>query len=176
MSTTVSTPHNPTHSPREQYLDVYQQEHERTMRVLRAYPRDKGELKPHPKLKTARELAWQFVLEQGLVEKALTTGFDFTKKMISPAAPASFDEVLVAFETTHKKVAGLIQQLRDDEMYDTVQFPTGPGRIGEMTRAQFLWFILHDQIHHRGQFSVYLRLADGKVPSIYGPSADEPWM
>ena len=30
-------------------------------------------------------------------------------------------------------------------------------------------------VHHRGQFSVYLRMADGKVPSIYGPSADEPW-
>jgi uncharacterized damage-inducible protein DinB len=30
--------------------------------------------------------------------------------------------------------------------------------------------------HHRGQLSVYLRLADGKVPSIYGPTADEPWM
>jgi uncharacterized damage-inducible protein DinB len=36
--------------------------------------------------------------------------------------------------------------------------------------------MLCDQIHHRGQFSVYLRMADGKVPSIYGPSLDEPWM
>ena len=39
----------------------------------------------------------------------------------------------------------------------------------------FLWMILCDQIHHRGQFSIYLRMADGKVPSIYGPTADEPW-
>ena len=39
-----------------------------------------------------------------------------------------------------------------------------------------LWGILMDSIHHRGQFSVYLRMAGGKVPSIYGPSADEPWM
>ena len=37
------------------------------------------------------------------------------------------------------------------------------------------WFLLHDQIHHRGQFSIDLRMADGKVPSIYGPTADEPW-
>jgi uncharacterized damage-inducible protein DinB len=35
--------------------------------------------------------------------------------------------------------------------------------------------MLHDQIHHRGQFSVYLRMVGGKVPSIYGPSGDEPW-
>ncbi|MBI1806965.1 MAG: hypothetical protein HYR76_07940, partial [Ignavibacteria bacterium] len=31
-------------------------------------------------------------------------------------------------------------------------------------------------VHHRGQLSVYLRIVDAKVPSIYGPSADEPWM
>ena len=35
--------------------------------------------------------------------------------------------------------------------------------------------MLWDQIHHRGQLSVYLRMAGGSVPSIYGPSADEPW-
>jgi uncharacterized damage-inducible protein DinB len=27
--------------------------------------------------------------------------------------------------------------------------------------------------HHRGQLTVYLRLNDAPVPSIYGPSADE---
>jgi uncharacterized damage-inducible protein DinB len=34
---------------------------------------------------------------------------------------------------------------------------------------------LHDQIHHRGQLTVHLRMAGGRVPSIYGPSKDEPW-
>jgi uncharacterized damage-inducible protein DinB len=38
--------------------------------------------------------------------------------------------------------------------------------------SQFLWFILFDAIHHRGQLSAYLRPMGGKVPSIYGPSAD----
>ena len=35
-------------------------------------------------------------------------------------------------------------------------------------------FVLNHVIHHRGQLSVYLRLNDVPVPSIYGPSADEP--
>jgi len=39
-----------------------------------------------------------------------------------------------------------------------------------------MWFMLLDSIHHRGQLSVYVRMAGGKVPSIYGPSADEPWV
>jgi uncharacterized damage-inducible protein DinB len=47
--------------------------------------------------------------------------------------------------------------------------------MGEISRINWVWFLLHDQIHHRGQLSVYLRMADGKVPAIYGPSGDEPW-
>jgi uncharacterized damage-inducible protein DinB len=35
--------------------------------------------------------------------------------------------------------------------------------------------MLLDAVHHRGQLSIYLRLMEAKVPSIYGPSADEPW-
>ena len=48
-------------------------------------------------------------------------------------------------------------------------------KLGDWRRIDILWFLLHDQIHHRGQFSVYLRMAGGQVPSIYGPSGDEPW-
>jgi uncharacterized damage-inducible protein DinB len=33
---------------------------------------------------------------------------------------------------------------------------------------------LFDAIHHRGQLSVYIRPMGGRVPSIYGPSADDP--
>jgi uncharacterized damage-inducible protein DinB len=47
--------------------------------------------------------------------------------------------------------------------------------MGDVRRQDFLWMMLNDMIHHRGQFSVYLRMAGGKVPSIYGPSKDEPW-
>jgi uncharacterized damage-inducible protein DinB len=30
-------------------------------------------------------------------------------------------------------------------------------------------------VHHRGQLSVYLRLNDVPLPSMYGPTADESW-
>jgi uncharacterized damage-inducible protein DinB len=44
--------------------------------------------------------------------------------------------------------------------------------ISEQPAGQFLWFILFDAIHHRGQLSAYLRPMGGAVPAIYGPSAD----
>jgi uncharacterized damage-inducible protein DinB len=34
-------------------------------------------------------------------------------------------------------------------------------------------FVLNHNVHHRGQLTVYLRLAGASVPALYGPSADE---
>ena len=91
MSTTTETaPSRSTQtppSPKQQFLDAYEQEHGKTLRVLLAYPKDKVELQPHPKSKNARNLAWMFVLEQGAMEKALTTGFDLSGPPNFPPAP-----------------------------------------------------------------------------------------
>ena len=162
-------------NPRDQYLGIYDTEHAKTVKVLRAYPRDKAELRPHPKARSARELAHTFVFEQRMIEKALTTGFDWKNPSRAPETPDSLDAILEAFEKGHRHVRGLVSGLRNEELIETVQFPIGPGRIGDHTKIDFLWMMLHDQIHHRGQFSVYLRMAEGKVPAIYGPSLDEPW-
>ena len=42
------------------------------------------------------------------------------------------------------------------------------------TVGGLLWIALFDVIHHRGQLSSYIRPMGGRVPSIYGPSGDEP--
>ena len=161
--------------PKEQFLDSYEREHEKTMRLLRAYPKDKVELKPHPKAKSARELAWMFPMETVGAEKALTGGFDWSQRPSFPPAPDSYEEIVELKEKGHRRIVELVRGMREDELFQTVQFPAGPKKMGEFPRLQFLWMMLCDEIHHRGQFSVYLRMADGKVPSIYGPSLDEPW-
>ncbi len=163
-------------SPKEQFLQAFEKEHETTMRVLHAYPVEKENLRPHPKAKTARELAWMFALEQGMQEKGLTAGFDWTKPPQMPPAPDSFATVLAAIEQGHKRLGDLVRGMSDAALLETLKFFVAPKQLGDVPKIQFVWFVLCDQIHHRGQFSVYLRMADGKVPSIYGPSLDEPWM
>ena len=165
-------------SPKQQFLDAYEREHKTTMRVLRAYPADKLDLQPHPKLKSARELAWIFVIERYLSIRVYHDAFKDAAPGQGggpPPAPASWDELLSTLEKAHAEFGDLIRSTPDAEMNRKVKFFTGPKTMGDYTRLEWCWFVLCDQIHHRGQFSVYLRIAGGKVPSIYGPSGDEPW-
>jgi len=164
-------------TPKEQFLDSYENEHATTMRVLRAYPEDKLDLKPHAMCKSARELAWVFFNERGLGTKVFNKKFaEIATSGPMPSAPESWGELLAALEKAHKDFGDLVRSTSDDGMLENVTFFTGPKQTGEMTRLRLVWFLLMDQIHHRGQFSIYLRMAGGKVPSIYGPTADEPWM
>ncbi|HEY5610142.1 MAG TPA: DinB family protein [Thermoanaerobaculia bacterium] len=162
---------------KERFLAVYDKEHATTMRVLRAFPPDKSDLRPHPKTKTARELAWVFVLERLLGTKVWHD--EFAKSAPSgtpPEPPREWTELLEVFEKAYQDFRDLIRAAPDEKLDEKVHFFTAPKTMGEISRIDWLWFLLSDEIHHRGQFSVYLRMADAKVPSIYGPSADEPWM
>jgi uncharacterized damage-inducible protein DinB len=165
-------------SPKQQFLDSYDREHAITMKILRAYPKEKLDLRPSPKIKTARELAWVFAQECGLGAKLWND--EFAKGVPSggstPKAPENWNDLLTAIEKAHKDYRKLVDATPDAKLSDKTHFFVGPKTMGEMTRLESAWFLLHDQIHHRGQFSVYLRIADGKLPSIYGPTADEQWM
>ena len=162
---------------RQAFLDVYDKEHATTMRVLRAYPPDQLDLKASEKSKTARELAWIFVLERGLVTRVWHD--EIAKGKMSgkpPDPPQDWDELLAALEKAHQEFRDLVAGATDEQLHEDVHFFTAPKTMGPISRIDWLWFLLHDQIHHRGQFSVYLRMAGAKVPSIYGPTADEPWI
>ena len=163
-------------SAKETFLENYDREHAVTMKVLRAYPEDQLDLKPSPKSNSARELAWIFVLERGLGR--MVWHDEFAKGLVSGEAPKPLEkwsDVLDALEKAHQEFRDLVASASDEELHETVHFFTAPKTMGPITRLEWLWFLLHDEIHHRGQFSVYLRIAGGKVPSIYGPTADEPW-
>jgi uncharacterized damage-inducible protein DinB len=163
-------------SAKQALLNTYDFEHATTMKVLRAYPADKLDLKPHPKLKSARELGWMFALDYYLGRKVWHDELANGLSGSPPPPPDDWNTVIEKVEKGHREFRSLIEKASDEDLRGDVHFMTGPKTMGPMSRSTFAWFLLHDQIHHRGQFSVYLRLADGKVPSIYGPTADEPWI
>jgi uncharacterized damage-inducible protein DinB len=164
-------------SAKEQFLKAYDREHTITMKVLRAYPEDQLDFKPHPKSNSARDLAWTFVMERGLGTRVWNDEFaqGFTPGGAPAKPPEKWSDLLAQLEQAHAAFRQVIASAPDQDLETKVSFFTAPKTMGQVSRQEWIWFLLHDQIHHRGQFSVYLRMAGGKVPSIYGPSADEPW-
>jgi uncharacterized damage-inducible protein DinB len=163
--------------PKQTFLENYDREHERTMKVLQAFPKEKADLRPHPKAKSARELAFVFALERGLGTKVWHD--EIATKGVGgkmPEPPEDWDELLATIEKAHQGFRALIASASDEDLSGIVHFFTAPKTMGDITRLDWIWFLLMDEIHHRGQFSVYLRMSDAKVPSIYGPSGDEPWI
>jgi len=161
---------------KEAFLRTYDEEHARTMKLLRAYPTDKLDLKPAPVLKSAKELAWVFVAERGLATHLWNDAFaNGMPSGRAPEAPKNWNEILSTLEKAHKDLGAIVRKASDDELQKTITFFVGPKQMGKMSRIDMLWFVLHDEIHHRGQFSVYMRMAGAKMPSIYGPTADEQW-
>jgi len=89
------------------------------------------------------------------------------------AAPSNVQEIIDAYESKHDDLTKQLKDL-DPAKWDNevVMFYNGQ----EMMRSNgydMAWGFLLDLIHHRGQLSTYLRPMGAKVPSIYGPSADE---
>ena len=174
MTTAMAASATTMSGVKKQFLDALTREHSTTLKVLRAFPEAKSEFKPHERSNTARQLAWTFVIEQGLMMGTLTDQLNLSGKF--PPAPDSYRAVVDQYVKDFGQLKGLLESLPDEKLEGTVKFFTGPGAMGDVPKTDVLWFALNDQIHHRGQLSVYVRMAGGKVPSIYGPSADEPWM
>ena len=152
---------------KKQIMDFRTLEFATTMRVLRAYPEDKLDMKPAEKSRTPRELIVTFIREEYVCRGAMRG--DLRRSDPPESMPDGLSDMLEMLNQIHNEVQEMIAQAGDQELNRIIDF------YGYQIRAiDALWAELHDQIHHRGQFSVYLRLAGAKVPSIYGPTADEP--
>ena len=94
-----------------------------------------------------------------------------------PSAPAAtLAAAIEAFDATTQAVLRALAATPQSRLFETVPFMIGPKQSADMRVIDVMWFMVLDSIHHRGQLSIYLRMVGANVPSIYGPSGDEPWM
>ncbi len=160
-------------SEKDMYLQTWDREFQTTLKVLKNYPVEQRTFRPHGRSKTAAELAWTFVMEEKVIDQIIKGEFQGAPQ---GEIPATMAEIIAEYERSHRAMFDKMNRLPDAEYERTMKFSVGPKQMGDFRRADVCWFMLMDMVHHRGQFSVYLRMVGGKVPSIYGPSADEPWM
>jgi uncharacterized damage-inducible protein DinB len=68
-----------------------------------------------------------------------------------------------------------LASVTDDELDVVWSLRHGDRELFSAPRREVVRMHLSHLVHHRGQLTVYLRLLDVPIPSIYGPTADEPW-
>lgn len=154
---------------REFFLERQKAEFPVFLRVLQAIPRDQLTYRPHDRSPSAEQLVWTLTSE-------LETCLDAIRHNRAEwkfVPPPPLDDMLEQFERWSGELSDAVGQM-DEASWNRVAAFSYQGRVvSEQPVGEFLWFILFDAIHHRGQLSTYLRSMGGKVPSIYGPSADE---
>jgi uncharacterized damage-inducible protein DinB len=147
-----------------------------TRRLLERTPAAEFAWKPHDKSFSLGQLASHVSNIPHWCDLILkTTVFDvLSADDIRPKPPETVNDLLTHFEQTVTAArAGLVAS-SDAEMLTPWTFKRGEHVVFTMPRvAAIRSFVMNHLIHHRGQLSVYLRLKNVPLPSIYGPTADE---
>ena len=152
---------------KQNLLQLFKREFATTLKVMRAFPEDKLTFAPHERSSTARNVIRTFVFEMYLIE-SYVFGEKMDRSVFQTYAPDKLATLIADFEKETAHVISSLDKLPEPDISKTVEFA---GR--KMAADEFMLMMLFDQIHHRGQMTVYIRLAGGKVPSVYGPSADD---
>lgn len=153
-----------------------EQEARTTRRLLERVPEASFGWQPHEKSMSLGQLAGHVAQLPTLIVPALTQDeFDFAVAGWKPFSPQSTAELVEQFDANVSAAAAALKSQGDEKMGEKWKLKSGNHVIFEMPRAMVVRFVgLNHVVHHRGQLSVYLRLLDVPLPSIYGPSADEP--
>ena len=159
-------------------ISELQHEFATTRRVLDRVPADKYDWAPHAKSMTAGRLA-SHIAEMTTWITATVHGDSLDLAPVDGPkweayTATSTGELLAYFDKHVAEASAALATCDDDAMMGTWSLMMGGNVIMAMPRVACLrTFCMNHVYHHRGQLSVYLRLLDISVPSIYGPSADE---
>jgi uncharacterized damage-inducible protein DinB len=149
------------------------QEAQTTKRVLDRIPEDKLTWKPHPKAFSLGQLALHIASVPGSVAAAAVPDSMEAPNCSQPEAK-SRQEVLDTFSKSLESAKDALKKMDDARLMSMWSLTKNGKVVMSIPRIGFIRSILmNHNYHHRGQLSVYLRILDIPVPSIYGPSADE---
>ena len=157
-------------------LPEFDHEMATTRKTLERVPDDKLGWKPHEKSMSLGRLASHIAEMPSWAVVGLNMDV-LDMKDFKPWEGKSRQEILAVFDKNVADGRAAIAAASDEKYMTDWSLAMGGKTLMTMPKiAVVRSFMLNHVIHHRGQFSVYLRLNDIAVPSIYGPSADEGQM
>ncbi|MFZ1082795.1 MAG: DinB family protein [Candidatus Kryptoniota bacterium] len=152
---------------KEALLQIFKKEFATTLKAMHSFPENKIFFAPHERSSSAMVVIRTFVFEMYLIE-FYVLGEKIDRSRFQTYAPDKLATLIEDFEKESSHVVSALEKLSQEEMSKPVEF-AGKKFIAD----EFMLMMVFDMIHHRGQLSVYIRMAGGNVPSIYGPSADD---
>jgi uncharacterized damage-inducible protein DinB len=159
----------------DSFLPEFDNEMKTTRSLLAVVPFDNPSWKPHTKSTALGALASHITNLAGFGSMiATTTERNFgAPGQPAPAQYTNTADLLSAFDANVKKSREALASVSDADMDAPWTLRNGDHVIFTLPRRVTLRTLLMNHIiHHRGQLSVYLRLNDVPLPSIYGPTAD----
>jgi uncharacterized damage-inducible protein DinB len=164
-------------SNREFFIQRWEQEYPAFVRVFKALPTTLIDHRPHPQSRSAGELvalmvsAQRSCIELCKSRKSMYSGLRWQ----ALGGLSTLAEMIDAYERDHEVLGSQLRGMDDQGWNHPAWLLQGTEEILlKDTVGGLLWIALFDVIHHRGQLSSYIRPMGGRVPSIYGPSGDEP--
>lgn len=156
----------------ETLLPEFDQEMTTTRRLLERVPSDKATWKPHPKSFALGHLAQLVSWMPGWI----TNTIGQTELNLATAGGYSFettDALLAVFDKNVREARAAIASAKDADFAVQWSLKMGDRVLMTSPRGAVVRQHINHFCHHRGQLTVYLRLLDVPIPSIYGPTADE---
>jgi len=149
-------------------LADYEREMATTRKVIAASPEGQAEYAPSPKCMPALKLAFHLpaadaMFLNGIVDGAFSYDAAAGERMKSVADVLAWFDAKLPEAVERAKAAPAEVWTREIDFFGMMK----------ISGLDTLTLMLKHSVHHRGQLSSYLRPMGGKVPGIYGPSADD---
>ena len=146
-----------------------------TRRVLERVPEGRNDWRPHPRSMSLGELASHIAALPGVFSRLATQpSFDVATANFRPVPAESRAALLATHDDSIASAIRFLGELSDADAMAPFRMHRGEQEIFTLPRLGLMRVLACNHVyHHRGQLSVYLRLLDVPLPSIYGPSADE---
>jgi uncharacterized damage-inducible protein DinB len=155
-------------------LPEFDQEMAATRRVIERVPDDDPDWKPHPKSFSIAHLAQLLAWMPGWIGHTLSTS-----ELDLGSGPGysneSTESLLKLFDENVRAARDAIVSASDADFAEPWSLRMNGQVLFTLPRGVVVRQHISHLSHHRGQMTVYLRLRDVPVPSIYGPTADEQW-
>jgi uncharacterized damage-inducible protein DinB len=144
-----------------------------TRKFLERVPDDKFGYKPHPKSMDIKRLATHIADLPGWIHMSFTTDeIDFSQPYEYPKVNSQKD-LVAFFEKRYNDGLSVLVPENEAFLDKPWTMRSGEKIFGVSPKIDIVRMSISQQIHHRAQLGVFLRLLDIPIPGSYGPSADE---